>query len=249
MRLLALLVLTSCAARTTLAQVHPAPATRPSQGASTDSSGAGLFLNARPEAYLLVDQLRRGGLVIFMRHAKTDMDGTDLLPPDYRSCAAQRNLSPSGRAATREVSASWRYLGIRISSAAASPFCRAIETATQLMPRAATNDSLAVVPPGVGAGDRLQAMLRTRRPGPGSNALLVGHVMSAWQAFGIRLQEGEALILEPMPGGAPPRVIGRVGAIEWGDVHRDTRTHGVPMVTRAATAQTAATRPTAPPPK
>jgi phosphohistidine phosphatase SixA len=219
------------------AQVHNPPPGAMHQHGASDSSGNGLFLHARPDAYLLTDQLRRGGLLVVMRHGKTDVNGVDVLPPDYRSCARQRNLSAAGRAANKEVAESWRYLGVRIAAAEASPFCRVIETATAIFPRAATNDSLAVTPPGIGAGDRLMAVLRRRRPVAGSNLLFVGHVISVVQAFDIKLQEGESLILDPGVSGGAPRVIGRMTATEWGDVHRDTKAHGVQLVTRAAAMQ------------
>jgi phosphohistidine phosphatase SixA len=226
------LFLSSVCASPVLAQVHPtSPAMQ--QHHASDSSGASLFLHARPEAYLLTDQLRKGGLIIVMRHGKTDANGVDVVPIDYRSCSRQRNLSASGRAANREVAESWAFLGVKIAAAVASPYCRVIETATALVPRAATNDSLAVTPPGEGAGNRLLAMLRSRRAVPGSNLLLVGHVISVSQAFDIKLQEGESLVLEP----GTLRVLGRVTATEWGDVHRDTKAHGVLMVARAAATQ------------
>jgi phosphohistidine phosphatase SixA len=220
------------------AQVHPAsPGSMHQHHAATDSTGVGLFLHARPEAYLLTEQLRRGGMIVVMRHGKTDVNGVDVLPPDYRSCARQRNLSPSGRSTTREVAESWRYLGVRVASAIASPYCRVIETATALFPKAATSELLAVTPPGDGAGARLLGVVRSQRPPAGSNALIVGHVISMLQAFDVKLQEGESLVLEPNAQGGPPRVLGRITATEWGDVHRDTKAHGVAMVTRAATAQ------------
>jgi phosphohistidine phosphatase SixA len=204
-----------------------------------DTSAGALFLHGRPEAYLLADHLRRGGLLVFMRHARTATTQTDVLPPDFTSCRRQRNLAPSARVTMREIAASWLALGIRATSVESSRFCRATATAAALARGSAVriNDSLVVAPPAVGAGARLVELLATRQPAIGGNTLLVGHIMSPLQAFGIRLQEGEMLVVQPSTGGTPPAVLGRIAAVEWGDVHRDTRAYGAAAVTAAARAQ------------
>jgi phosphohistidine phosphatase SixA len=192
------------------------------------------FLHARPDAYLLADQLRTGGLIILMRHAKTDVNGVDVFPFDYTNCRRQRNLSPAGRALTREVANTWRFLGIRVDAAVSSPYCRVIETARLLVPTARANDSLAVQAPRESNGARLLGVMQARRPTAGRNLLVMSHVLSIAQAFNLQLQEGEALILRPGTDGGAPTVLGRLGAIEWGDIHRDWKSNGGAATMEAA---------------
>jgi broad specificity phosphatase PhoE len=75
------------------------------------------------------DRLRRGGLVLLMRHAETETGLGD--PPGYRlgDCATQRNLSPAGREHARRVGDRLRAEGVPIAQVFTSPWCRCRETA------------------------------------------------------------------------------------------------------------------------
>jgi broad specificity phosphatase PhoE len=75
------------------------------------------------------DRLRRGGLVLLMRHAATEPGSGD--PPGFRldDCSTQRNLSAAGREDARRVGARLRAERVPIANVFTSPWCRCRETA------------------------------------------------------------------------------------------------------------------------
>src|SRR4051794_3837132 len=59
----------------------------------------------------LLEALRRGGYVMYMRHTTTDRSKDDHLPiRDFADCKAQRNLSERGRAEARAIGEEVREL-------------------------------------------------------------------------------------------------------------------------------------------
>jgi phosphohistidine phosphatase SixA len=73
--------------------------------------------------------IRRGGVVLLMRHASTEGGAGD--PPGFRldDCSTQRNLSAAGREEAARVGARLRSIGARIARVYTSPWCRCRETA------------------------------------------------------------------------------------------------------------------------
>jgi len=80
--------------------------------------------------------VRRGGVVLLMRHAATEGGTGD--PPGFRvdDCATQRNLSDAGRAQALRVGAQLRSMGAPIARVYTSPWCRCRETARLAFGRA-----------------------------------------------------------------------------------------------------------------
>ena len=74
-------------------------------------------------------RLRRGGLVLLMRHASTGPGLGD--PPGFKldDCATQRNLSEAGREESRRVGERLRHEKVAIARVYTSPWCRCRETA------------------------------------------------------------------------------------------------------------------------
>lgn len=77
----------------------------------------------------LLERLRRGGLVLLMRHAATDPGLGD--PAGFRldDCATQRNLSAAGREDARRIGARLREERVPIGAVLTSLWCRCRETA------------------------------------------------------------------------------------------------------------------------
>ncbi len=95
---------------------------------------------AQPPADI-VERLREGGYVLYMRHASTDFSRNDARMTSYEDCASQRNLTDAGREEAREIGAHVKRLGIPIGEVLASPYCRTMETARLAFGKAqATND-------------------------------------------------------------------------------------------------------------
>ncbi len=169
----------------------------------------------------LVVRLQGGGYNLFFRHAITDgQDPNKVNPPNetLSNCASQRPLNEEGRAQAREIGRRITELGIPIGEVYASPICRCEETARLAFGRVTTVDWL-VARRGQSM-PRLNQALRsvpstgwlTKTP-TGKNNVFVGHNITFSEYLvgrefgGARLEEGEALVIEP---GEPPRVLGRI---------------------------------------
>ena len=74
------------------------------------------------------ERLRKGGLVLLMRHAATTSAGVD--PKGFRlgECATQLNLSDEGRADARSVGERIAAEKVPIANVYTSPWCRCHET-------------------------------------------------------------------------------------------------------------------------
>src|SRR6202521_4503095 len=77
----------------------------------------------------LVAELRKGGYVLYFRHAATDLSQNDSKSLGPTDCANQRNLSPKGREDARPIGRAFHDLGIPVGKVLASPMCRTVETA------------------------------------------------------------------------------------------------------------------------
>lgn len=163
------------------------------------------------EAAELIAALRRGGLVLFFRHADTLGEPCDrIFDPARRE--GQRGISPRGRAQSREIGARLAALGIPIAwPALAGPVFRARDTAELAFgaERVEVTDSLLADD---FAHERLGWVLAEHRrlfstpPPAGLNRVLVGHrtpaIMVAGRAVGgTAFPEGAALVLRPSGDG------------------------------------------------
>jgi phosphohistidine phosphatase SixA len=77
----------------------------------------------------LIEQVRQGGYVIYMRHGKTDTAQPDQVPIDLNDCSTQRPLSKQGLDELHLIANYFKQLDIPHSSPRSSPLCRAIQTA------------------------------------------------------------------------------------------------------------------------
>jgi phosphohistidine phosphatase SixA len=181
--------------------------------------------HAPPEAVKVAAALRAGGYVVFFRHGKTDMLAVDQHPLDDMSdCSKQRNLSPSGIAASKEMGEAIKQLNIPIGQVLASPYCRCMDTARYAFGRVEASQDLRVGRTGHGwaldeAGERLKKLLAAA-PTAGTNTVLVAHIFNVQKSLGLTPEEGEAIVFRP-DGKGGYSMIGRVTATQWGDLVRD----------------------------
>jgi broad specificity phosphatase PhoE len=82
------------------------------------------------------ERLRKGGLVVLMRHAATEPGLGD--PKGFRldDCKTQRNLSDEGRSHARRIGERFRAERVPIAQVFTSPWCRCRETAMLAFGRA-----------------------------------------------------------------------------------------------------------------
>ncbi len=158
----------------------------------------------------LAEALQRGGVVLVMRHAKTETatDEVEVLG----DCSRQRSLSDEGRAQARRIGRDVKALGVPVRAVLASPLCRAKETADLAFGH--STPSKVLVSPGVTGpvtdDDRRIAKLRGMTSAPAGEAtVLVTHTGNVGGAFDQSVEEGDVLVFR---GG---KLLGTVTPDDW----------------------------------
>jgi len=162
-----------------------------------------------PQAPVLREMLRKGGFVIFFRHAATP-DYQEPSPIDFGSCERQRNLNGLGRAQAVMIGEAFRELEFPVAEVLASPFCRCMDTARLAFGRVAPDEAVR------GDKDKLPTLQRllSSPTAPGTNRVLVGHGGAAGLLGDEFLREGEAMVVRP-DGDDKFTMIARVRAESW----------------------------------
>jgi phosphohistidine phosphatase SixA len=208
----ALLIASCCTASGALgAQDQPAAAAAALPGAiaSAESSAPDPARALRPDQ--LADALRKGGYVIYFRHAATDFTQSDKGMKNYGDCAHQRMLSAQGRRAATAMGQRIRALQLPMSEILASPYCRTLETARLAFLRAEPRNEIREMEGGDYQG--LKKLLAAP-VAAGANRWMVGHGTPFRAVAGPpHLAEGEAAVLRPE--GTRWVVVARVLPDEW----------------------------------
>jgi phosphohistidine phosphatase SixA len=204
--------LTLIATAPLLAQTTPSPAPAPAPTPATAAAPApqpvATLENREQPSNQLNTALRAGGLIILMRHERTNVPsrGDDYSRP-ANDCNAQRNLSPAGVAGAAETGTAIRALGWPIGRVLSSEMCRATETARfmfgryevepRLMHHDNTPERTVVV-----SGRELNALLADIPRGQADNTVMVSHIGNIYFATGMRLSEGEFGVLQRQENGS-----------------------------------------------
>jgi phosphohistidine phosphatase SixA len=156
----------------------------------------------------LSERLSKGGLVILMRHERTEVPSLgdqSYSPPS--DCTVQRNLSVAGVAGSAETGVAIRVLGWPIGKVLVSPMCRSMETARymfgryEIEPRLMHHDNTPERNVTV-SGRELNHLLATIPRGGTDNTVLVSHIGNIYFAVGLTLSEGEFGVLERQENGS-----------------------------------------------
>ncbi len=154
----------------------------------------------------LVEALRGGGHVIYIRHAATQREGADQVSAVMGDCATQRMLSEAGWQQARALGAAFRRLNITVGEVISSEYCRAWQTADLAFGRYTKNAALNfepaedyTAPQKAAMRDRLRPLLSAAPP-TGRNTLLVGHDDPFEAATGI-YPEPMGVVWVVRPGG------------------------------------------------
>jgi len=162
----------------------------------------------------LLAELRKGGYILYFRHAATDFSQNDEKMKSFEDCANQRNLIDRGRSDARIVAAAIRRLGIPVERVLASPFCRTVETAQLLFGRA---EKMQEGGPSAPADAERYAALRRILATPipaGANLAVISHGNPFYSIAGPPyLAEGETAVIRPL--GADFQIIARIPADRW----------------------------------
>jgi phosphohistidine phosphatase SixA len=174
--------------------------------------------SARQGPAELVDRLRDGGYVVFLRHAATDHSQKDRLGVPLTDCAGQRNLNEAGREQARELGRAWRELEIPVGDVLTSGYCRTKETAELAFRRYTIVPALTGIPAEQTGtyGGRVRALRRLlgTPPPDGENTVIVGHIANLEAATNVEIEEGDAAVFEPH-GGSHYVLVRKMPASVW----------------------------------
>jgi phosphohistidine phosphatase SixA len=181
----------------------------------------------------LLEELRKGGNILFFRHFHTDHTRwhEDPIKPHHAamavkdflaSCDQQRPLTDFGRRRAKDVGTFISRLDIPIGTVLSSPYCRAVESASLLAGRAPDDTPYGLVHRG---GElTYEMMARNVRPylgaipKPATNTLIVGHRP---QMDDIRfIEEGECFVLKPL-GDGNFKLVGTIYDSDWYEAQTD----------------------------
>lgn len=172
-------------------------------------------LRQMPAADLL-QELRKGGYILYFRHTATDFRKNDDAMTSVEDCAGQRNLTEPGRAQARAIGEAIRALAIPVGRVLASPYCRTMETGMLIFGRAEKSDDVRGGPgtansPGRYAG--LRKLLSTSPPA-GTNLVIASHGNPLHAVAGPPyLAEGEAAVVRPL--GKDFEIVARIRSERW----------------------------------
>ena len=169
------------------------------------------------EGAALIQALRQGGMVLYIRHAATDFSRNDEKMTSYEDCASQRNLTDPGRAEARAIGAAMSKLAIPLGRVLASPFCRTVETATLVFGRAEKSNEVRGGPASSDDPKRYEGLRRllSVAPDKGANLAIASHGNPFYAVAGPPyLQEGETAVLRPL-GAKGFEVVARLKLADW----------------------------------
>jgi phosphohistidine phosphatase SixA len=192
------------------------------EGAPADQAYGKDFSN-KISGPVLLNALRKGGHVIYIRHAQTDKDYADQADPalDLTNCGTQRTLSSKGWEQAKYIGAGFRAAKIPVGTVLASDYCRAWQTADLAFGSFKRNSALNFVKSEeYSPAQRLQMKtavmpLLTSLPTPGTNTIIVGHddVFDAATGYYPKPQ-GMAYVLKP-DGRGKFEIVASVGPEAW----------------------------------
>jgi phosphohistidine phosphatase SixA len=165
----------------------------------------------------LVNELRKGGYVLYFRHAATDFSQDDTKSRGPTDCANQRNLTEKGREQARAIGRAFAELGIPVGQVLASPMCRTDETARLIFGRAEPSPAVRGEAEFQAADARRYEPLRKLLSAPvalGTNLAIISHGSPFYRVAGPpRLQEGEMAVNKPTGGDF--EIVARVPPQAW----------------------------------
>ncbi|MBY0271758.1 MAG: hypothetical protein K2X06_18025 [Burkholderiales bacterium] len=167
----------------------------------------------------LLDELRRGGYIVYFRHTKTlpehaheaqmRRDGKWRL----EDCSTQRNLSEAGYYEARMQRDMVSKLGIPYAQVYSSAACRTRIHADWVVQHFEFLDAL--TPPRSREKGLIVRRLLNTPPAPGTNTFLFAHGGILWSATDYDSLESETFVFRPSPDGKPPGLIAAIRIEDW----------------------------------
>ena len=172
----------------------------------------------------LLNNLKKGGYVIYFRHAETFRDYADQADPnlDLTDCSTQRQLSFKGIQDARDIGKVFTNKQIPIGKVITSEYCRSWKTANYAFGRVDQKDSrLNFLPFEEYTSDYVELMRKnvnpilSAEPEKGKNTIIVGHDDIFESATGIYPDpQGIAYVIQPL-GSGKFKLLANILPNEW----------------------------------
>jgi len=167
----------------------------------------------------LIQNIRSGGYILYMRHAQTNRSQTDTEIDDLSDCSTQRNLSLEGQKQAKLIGNTLQKLNIPIGKINTSPYCRCFDTAQLAFGRADKfSDLRFTISTNQQETQRLAEVLKNllaTEPNAGTNTILVGHTGNLREATGVWPKpEGVIHIFKPLREKGFEH-LGRITPAQW----------------------------------
>ena len=176
------------------------------------SSAAGAYaLRYERQEKALVEDLRQGGYVLYLRHAdrfKGERETLGLGSPlsAFDDCSQQRNLTPYGEAEAMLLGETFRRWDVGFDRIIANPLCRTRQTAMLVFGRTETDIRL--------YDPRFVRTMLAIPPRAGLNTVLVGSESQLRDIIGVQIEPAEVAVFQPNGKGGFS-LVGRLAPDEW----------------------------------
>lgn len=169
----------------------------------------------------LVEIMKKGGNVIFIRHATTEKDYADQIDAKMGDCSTQRTLSEAGWKEAKAIGAAFKAAKIPVDTVVSSQYCRAWQTADLAFGEYTPNADLNFEPAEEYTKEQTAVMKErvtphlSAKPKAGTNTVLVGHDDPFDAATGIYPEPmGVVFVVEPM-GDGKFKIHGSIKPDQW----------------------------------
>lgn len=170
----------------------------------------------------LLEQVRHGGFVLYMRHGNTDNSRPDRVPQvDLNDCSTQRVLNDEGRRVASHVGEAIRKARLPIGEIFVSPMCRTKETARLAFGDKFTVDQRLMYTSNLTSTEKKSTIDGTRellsRPvASGSNRVVIAHAPNLMDLMGYFVKpEATVAVIRPISGGEGYEYVASIPPTLW----------------------------------
>ncbi len=168
----------------------------------------------------LVTQIKKGGYVIYIRHASTEKDYADQVTAEVNNCSTQRVLSEKGWREAKEIGNAFKRLDVPVGKVISSEYCRAWKTADLAFSKYEKSAKLNFEKAENYTAEQTATMknnvapMLSQKP-QNKNTVIVAHDDPFEAATGIYPDPmGVTYIIEPM-GEKGFKIVGHIGPNDW----------------------------------
>jgi len=179
--LAAIVLLTGCGSAPSDTANDATNTDEPTTETMTEGEIANANFKDKVSGTALVNALKEGGYVIYIRHAQTEKDYADQVTAVMGNCSTQRTLSEAGWKEAKAIGEGFRKNAIPFDKVISSQYCRAWQTADLAFGKYEKNGDLNF-PKAEDYTDEQIAQMKARLnpilnavPSQGTNTVIVGH--------------------------------------------------------------------------